>query len=205
MNNKLLFDNIKDLCLKNHYPISTLEDDINVSQGLISRWGKENGNPPLEKILEIAKLLNVSILDLIGEENQQNETSKEIENIIDKNALFINKLFNKKWHVYDNSKFRLEQFENVINEFIENNYCKSVEPYFIMEDYSYILLLAGYQNNNKVLCLYCLENENINMQKIIDSSDELMELWLSIRSRDGILEKLSTLLNRNLMNRILNE
>lgn len=207
MDNQRIVSNIKDICSKKNYSIMQLEDDINVSHGLISRWSKPNGNPPLEKIIEISRLLNVSIVDIIGEEQNKETNNKQNgsdNKVIDENLLLIENIYDMKWRVYDYNNMCIEQFDNAIKEFYDDVGCIGIEPYFLKIDDSYILLLVGYINYKPILALYTLENTNILIEKEEDiSSDSLVDLWKHIRSSKGILSKISKVKNKDLKRRII--
>ncbi len=207
MDNQIIISNIKNICSKKNYSIMQLEEEINVSHGLISRWGKPNGNPPLEKIIEIARLLNVSIVDIIGEE-QHKETSNKQDTceskIVDENSLLIEKIYDMKWRVYDYNNMSIEQFDKAIREYYDDTGCISIEPYFLSIEHSYFLLLAGYMNFKPILALFSLENINIDIEKEEDiSSDSLVDLWKHIRNSEGVLAKISKVKNRDLKKRII--
>jgi len=207
MDNQIIVSNIKNICSKKNYSIMQLEEEINVSHGLISRWGKPNGNPPLEKIIEIARLLNVSIVDIIDEEQNKGTCNKQDtceSKIIDENSLLIKKIYDMKWRVYDYNNMNIKQFDKAISEYYDDTGCISIEPYFLSIEHSYFLLLAGYMNFKPILALFSLENTNIDIEKEEDiSSDSLVDLWKHIRSSEGVLAKISKIKNRDLKKRII--
>ena len=59
MNNQLLVNNIKKLCKDRNVSISTLEKDLFMSPGLISRWAKTT--PTLDRVVEIANYFHVYV------------------------------------------------------------------------------------------------------------------------------------------------
>lgn len=63
MNNQVLVNNIKKLCKDRNVSISTLEKDLFMSPGLISRWTKTT--PALDRVVEIANYFHVSVDSLV--------------------------------------------------------------------------------------------------------------------------------------------
>lgn len=64
MDNELLVKSIKAACSKRNLTVAQLEKILEYSPSLISRWKKTS--PSLDKIVEIADYLNISIDELIG-------------------------------------------------------------------------------------------------------------------------------------------
>lgn len=63
MNEELLY-NIKRLCKEHEITVTTLEKELNIGAGTISRWNK--ASPSLDKIVKIASKFKVSVDELIG-------------------------------------------------------------------------------------------------------------------------------------------
>lgn len=66
MSNIKIFDNIKDVCEDRGLSISALERKANIGNGTISRWNESS--PRLDKIMAVAKALEVPLSVLIEEE-----------------------------------------------------------------------------------------------------------------------------------------
>lgn len=183
MNNKVLVSNIRKFCSEQNYSIMQLEDDIDVSHGLISRWGKPNGNPPLEKIVEIAKILNKSVDELINENfniinNVDNKLVTKFENDdIYSNSDIINIsdfLIKQEWDVYYISINSIPELTKLISDIKYSNvrsYVTSVEmnkcdydiegtiirKYKIIVDY---YLINYYKNHQTTIKLYMKVDDN---------------------------------------------
>lgn len=67
MDNQILVNNIKTLCVQNQVKISTLEEAIGVTKGRIAKW--TTANPSIDKVEAVAKYFNVSIDSLLHEPN----------------------------------------------------------------------------------------------------------------------------------------
>lgn len=93
MDNEKLVKSIKALCQKNNISISQLENDLNFSPSLISRW--KDKNPNIDRIIDIADYFHVTLDEVVGRINSDNT--------------FINKLIEKtqtksiQWNLYDKS------------------------------------------------------------------------------------------------------
>lgn len=66
MDNELLVKSIKAACSKRNISVTQLEKALEYSPSLISRWKKTS--PSLDKIVDIADFLDISIDELIGRE-----------------------------------------------------------------------------------------------------------------------------------------
>lgn len=60
---------------------SDLAEFINVSTGQITAWKKRGTTPPAEYLINICKFLNITIYELLGEEN---ENQSELEYLYSK-------------------------------------------------------------------------------------------------------------------------
>lgn len=47
-----------------------LAGELGITQATVSRWGRNRTQPSLEKLVEIARLLNVEVKDLINKESE---------------------------------------------------------------------------------------------------------------------------------------
>ena len=78
MDNNRIIDSIKKLCMQNNITITKLEEQLGMSQGLISRWAKSD--PSLSKIVDIADYFHVSLDEVVGYHNVIND--KFLEKLI---------------------------------------------------------------------------------------------------------------------------
>lgn len=76
-----LVKNIKKFCLTKDVNIRQMEEELNFSAGLISRWTRMS--PSIEKIILVAEYLNVSLDVLVGRKVVEN-TDDFIERICEK-------------------------------------------------------------------------------------------------------------------------
>lgn len=98
MDNIKLVDNIKRLCLERNVTVSQLERELFLSPGLISRWAKST--PSLDRILDVAEFLGVSVDDIISNTNGSDTGSRTTRQLIDK---LYEQTVNSdlEWHVLD--------------------------------------------------------------------------------------------------------
>lgn len=75
MENTLIVNNIKHLCRQNGISVSSLEKQLALSPGLISRWSKVT--PSLDRLIDISHFFNVSIDAIIGNQLNHSVESKE--------------------------------------------------------------------------------------------------------------------------------
>ncbi len=58
--------NIRDVCKERGTTLAEVERKLNIGNGVIARWAKQKGSPPIERIIEIANFLEVPVSRLIG-------------------------------------------------------------------------------------------------------------------------------------------
>lgn len=75
---RVLTDNIRMQCKKQHLSITNMERELGFSPGLISRWTKSKTSPAFDKIYEIAEYLKVSIDDLLRDRSVDGELGEKI-------------------------------------------------------------------------------------------------------------------------------
>ena len=135
MNNQILVNNIKKICKDKNISISVMERDLFMSPGLISRWTKTT--PALDRVLEIASYLQVSLDTLIG---NANETSNNNDRTI--NYLLL-KLYNRTlnaeidWQIFDPHNVNKNLYTQIISSIITKNnmdcfYCNVNNGSFIL-------------------------------------------------------------------------
>lgn len=67
--------NLKYLREKRNLSQNKLADMIGVNQTTIARWEDDNRTPNLDNAIDVAKILNIPIPDLIGKDLRLNNTS----------------------------------------------------------------------------------------------------------------------------------
>ncbi|GEM_PF-6122580 len=211
MDNQLLVSNIKKFCSYKKISIMELEDRIEVSHGLISRWGKSNGNPSLDKIIEVSKVLDVPITELIGIDNKSSklvlhdDTDNVIESVneyfYNSNLILINKLKMLDWKVYRYDFKLISQFDDAIKKF-EFEDC---EPYYARYKNSYFLLIVGYFNMKPILKLYLLPTIHLLAKNMKIPSEDLLELCKNIRENKKLLSELSDMKSDTILMELNNE
>lgn len=211
MDNQLLVSNIKKFCSYKKISIMELEDRIEVSHGLISRWGKSNGNPSLDKIIEVSKVLDVPIAELIGVDNKSSKLvlQDDRENVIksvdeyfyNSDLKLINKLKSLDWKVYRYDYKLISQFDDIVNNFEFEDY----EPYYVQYKNSYFLLIAGYFNMKPILKLYLLPTIHLPAKNTKILSENLIELWKNIRENKKLLAEVSDMKSDTILMELNNE
>lgn len=71
MDNVNIVESIKKLCKNSNIPVSQLEKEVGLSQGLVSKW--MNTTPSLDKIIDIADYFNVSLDEVVGYNQYTND------------------------------------------------------------------------------------------------------------------------------------
>ena len=85
--------NLKYLREKRNLSQNKLADMIGVNQTTIARWEDDNRTPNLDNAIDVAKILNIPIPDLIGKDLKLSSTNNppNDENIINYKQLLKNK------------------------------------------------------------------------------------------------------------------
>ena len=198
MNNQLLVNNIKKLCKDRNVSISTLEKDLFMSPGLISRWAKTT--PALDRVVEIANYFHVSVDSLVDTMKESTYSNPKL-----KQLLYM--LYSKSdsedlmWSVFDrchadsnkNTKFLLS-LANRHN--IDCFYCKFLEGIFIVTiQYSNI-------EDNKI-SLYAVADPNATPELLCDKGEPLFKLCSFLLKRYS--RELNTIKTNNFLDRFLNQ
>lgn len=171
MRNEAIVNSIKLLCKNNNMSASQLEKEIGLSQGLISKWQKTM--PSLDKVIDIANYFNVSIDDVIGRNNTQEELIKTLLQLtIDKDI---------DWKDDDIERAPLEDMETLFSICYDEN-----EIYYAKYEDGYFYLFMQYVTEfgimeNKELQLYIQPDINSNPVLQTDNYNDLKELWLIVR------------------------
>lgn len=186
MDNELLVKSIKKLCQKNNISVSQLENELNFSPSLISRW--KDKTPNLDRIIDISDYFNVSLDEVIG---------RSRENCTD--DVFLSVLYDKtitkdiSWKILDYNKCPsgLKQYK-----YKDTNLIKSFKDYQKIKDESkqisyYFEYNNGYISISGLYCYHQISSPreiklsiqpNINAELIPQeyNNQELLPLWLKI-------------------------
>lgn len=178
MNNGHLVKNIKTLCKQQNMSVSQLENILNFSPGLISRWIKTT--PSLERLVDISKFFNVSIDRLIGNEIDISYSIKKVE----KNSLIetiLHKTINSgmEWEILNfNKSTPLLQY---INPLLSEE--KEYDCFYSVYENGYFVLLSSHLNNNVSLSLFILPDRHSKLLLQCNDNEQLYELYKSILNK----------------------
>lgn len=162
---EILVKNIKNRCLKLGINISQLEEDLNFSSGLISRWVRMS--PSIEKIADVADYLHMSIDDLVGRnESEKSDTfiEKLCELVIEKEIRWMPCGFGQPF------RYPLGYLKELRGENWLCGYCTFGSGFFI-------LACAMSEDGIETLRFYIIPDENSapTFQEI--DADELLPLF----------------------------
>lgn len=59
-------DNIRKACADNGITLAELEKELGIGNGVIARWSKNKSTPPIDRLIQIAKRLGVTVAQLSG-------------------------------------------------------------------------------------------------------------------------------------------
>lgn len=170
MDNNVLVDNIRILCKSKNIPISQLEKELDFGSGLISRWTK--ADPSLSKIVDIADFFNVSLDEIVGREEPEQESFI---------PLLLDLTRNKEitWEDGDTKSLHVstKDFE-IIKKMFEIYYAEFSNGYF------YLLAQYDFQYGRMEemdLQIYIQPSSDCKPVLQIIDFDELYELWLVVR------------------------
>lgn len=197
MNNLTLVNNIKKLCKDNNVSISTLEQDLNLSPGLISRWVKST--PAFDKILEIANYFHVSLDDLVGNTNSEKDTDD-----VSMTRLLLT-LHNKsieadiEWHVYNPAKTEdivSTKISSIIN-------AKTDDCFYCNVNGGSFILKIRHNNKENELSLYVLPDQFSFPELKCSDNENLYNLYNYLLKR--LSKRLNTIKTNNFINKFINE
>lgn len=181
MNNSIIVDNIKLLCKQNNISISSMEKNLGLSPGLISRWTKVI--PSLDRLIDIAKFFDVSLDSIVGNQPGHSIISRE-QQLID---FLINESFTNKirWNylIPDGNNFP-EEFGNYISTifYMENEY----DCFYTTFENGYFLLQASYSaktGNINSLVLYIFPDKHTMPSPQSNDLNLLKTLYQTIRAK----------------------
>lgn len=186
MNNKKIVKSIKILCKNNNITVGQLERNVNLSQGLVSKW--MNTTPSLDKIVDIADYFHVSIDEVIGRDG--NNINDDFLDVLYKRTSkkeILWKSFDKsndesdiKEFFYDFDPNGMLSFEDY--EFFEQTN-KQISYYFEYCN-GYVSMFALYEHHNiaapKELKLFIQPDIKAELIPQSYDTDKLLPLWLKV-------------------------
>lgn len=185
MSNEVLIKSVKGLCKSHSIALSQLENKLNFSYGLISRWSKSS--PSLDKVVDIADYFNVTVDELIGRHICH---PTDTANSSDSDA-FITALM---YLTLNQTLIWAQPIYNSSIEITEENYkklfkitCSEFKIYISHYNEANIFLVAEYDDmkdkiNVSSISLY-IQPDGTSSPVLQDySSRELYELWSKIHS-----------------------
>ena len=172
MDNKILVNNIKKLCLENNISISTLEKEMFMSPGLISRWTKNT--PALDRIMEIANYFHVSLDSLVeGTNDENNNNNQNVDRLL---SILYNKTRDAEvvWRIYDTKNTENDAVSKKIASVINS---KSMDCFYCNVNNGNFILMVNYINEEYDLSLYVLADQYSEPVKKCSGNEKLYKLY----------------------------
>lgn len=197
MNNQILVNNIKKICKDKQVSISVMEKDLYMSPGLISRWAKTT--PALDRVLEIANYLQVSLDTLIGNANETTDNDKTI------NYLLL-KLYNKtinadiEWQIFNPNNTDENLHTQIISSIITEN---NMDCFYCNVNNGSFILTIVYNDSEKDLSLYVLADQNSVPEPKCSDNEKLYNLYNYLLKR--LSKRLNTMKADNFINDFLSQ
>lgn len=185
MDNNKLIEAIKNICKNNNITVTKLEEELGMSQGLISRWSKSD--PSLSKIIDIADYFDISLDEVVGYRNIIHDKflEKLIKQTVNKDIV---------WNKYDSEKptsakqyldpdFNKIDFldQDDINEYFEIH--KQIS-YFVEINNSFISIYGCYDFQNIIkpseIKLFIQPGNDAELIEQPYDYDQLKVLWLKV-------------------------
>ena len=193
MKNEILLSNIRELCKKNSITIVTLEKNLGIGAGTISRWNK--ATPSFDKIEAIADFFQISIDELSGHRIVPNNTNNKQ---IDKTTQMIIEFLisesqsgNKQiiWVDYNSSLTKgnllvddMQGFRSDINKLF---YAYNEDGYYLLE---VIYEMNSDFDYTTSLRLYLVPDEKTKPILECDDTAALRRLYINIMKEEKELE-----------------
>ena len=118
--------NLKFLREQKRLSQNTLGELANVNQTTIARWENEEMAPSIDNLIELSKIFNIDLADLLGRDLQLNEDRKQLT---EKEEMeMLKNTLKKKGFLDENEELSEENFNTLI-EFAKAN------KQFIMKDH----------------------------------------------------------------------
>ena len=118
--------NLKFLREQKKLSQNKLGELANVNQTTIARWENEEMAPSIDNVIELSKIFNIDLADLLGRDLQFNENRKELTE--NEELEMLKKTLKKKGFLDENEELSEENFNTLI-EFAKAN------KQFIMKDH----------------------------------------------------------------------
>lgn len=197
MNNQILVNNIKKICKDKNISISILEKDLFMSPGLISRWTKTT--PALDRVLEIANYLQVSLDTLIGNANETTNNDKAINHLLLK---LYNKTINAEieWQIFNPNNVNESLHTKIISSIITEN---NMDCFYCNVNNGSFILTIVYNDSQKDLSLYVLADQNSIPELKCSDNEKLYNLYNYLLKR--LSKQLNTMKTNNFINDFLNQ
>ena len=183
MNNQILVNNIKKICKDQNISVSVLEKELFMSPGLISRWVKNT--PALDRVLEIANYLQVSLDTLIGNANDTGTNDKVTYQL-------LSKLYDRttnadlEWQIFNPNNADETLYTQIISSIVEES---NMDCFYCNVDHGCFILTITYNGNQKDLSLYALADQYSVPDRKCSDNEKLYNLY------NYLLKRLSTQLN----------
>lgn len=197
MNNQILVNNIKKICKDQNISISVLEKELFMSPGLISRWTKTT--PALDRVLEIANYLQVSLDTLIGNANETNTNDRIIYQL-------LSKLYNRttnaelEWQIFNPNNADETLYTQIISSIVAEN---NMDCFYCNIDHGYFILTITHNDNQKDLSLYALADQNSVPALQCSDNEKLYNLYNYLLKR--LSKQLYTMKTNNFIYNFINQ
>ena len=86
-----LADNLKKIRKENNLSQEDLADKLGVSRQSVSKWESKQAYPEMDKVLQLCKMFNLNIDDLLNQDINDVNNKKQVKNNINK---YIDDFFN---------------------------------------------------------------------------------------------------------------
>ena len=118
--------NLKFLREQKKLSQNKLGELANVNQTTIARWENEEMAPSIDNVIELSKIFNIDLADLLGRDLQFNENRKELTE--NEELEMLKKKLKKKGFLDENEELSEENFNTLIE------FAKANKP-FIMKNH----------------------------------------------------------------------
>lgn len=118
--------NLKYLREQKRLSQNKLGELANVNQTTIARWENEEMAPSIDNVIELSKIFNIDLADLLGRDLQLNEDKKELSE--NEELEMLKNTLKRKGFLNENEELSEENFNTLI-EFAKAN------KQFIMKDH----------------------------------------------------------------------
>lgn len=118
--------NLKFLREQKKLSQNKLGELANVNQTTIARWENEEMAPSIDNVIELSKIFNIDLADLLGRDLQFNENRKELTE--NEELEMLKKTLKKKGFLDENEELSEENFNTLIE------FAKANKP-FIMKNH----------------------------------------------------------------------